>query len=232
MRSAILLVLLLGFGLLLADTPRAPAGPAARGKELFSDTQDLAYPSCGQCHSLLPEKEEADAEKAPHLGPGATLWGAAVREGWRNMNTYADVGEASDLCGRVWQQRKGGLKAEQRRDLVAFLSGFGPESGKLPKREVQRAPKMPKDPGELAGGDSARGEKLTARYCGGCHSAADDAISFDLKPGKKKSDLILRKVRGYDSRGKFKPEEGTMSYYTNDRLPDRDLKDILAYLGR
>jgi len=232
MRLAVVLLLLLGLGLVLADSPAPNADAVARGKTLFSDTQELAYPSCALCHSLLVEKEEADPEKTPHLGPGATLWGAAVREGWRNMNTYADVGEASDHCAKVWQQRKGGLKAEQKRDLVAFLSGFGPESGRLPKREVQRTPKVPKDLAELDGGDAARGEKLTARYCGGCHNASDEAISFELKPGKKKADLIVRKVRGYDSRGKFKPLEGTMSYYTNDRLPDGDLKDILAHLAR
>ncbi len=232
MRLALLPPLLLGLSLAVAEAPRAPGDAVARGKALFGDTQELAYPSCAQCHSLRPEKEEQDPEKEPHLGPGATLWGAAVREGWRNMNTYADVGEASDHCAKVWQQRKGGLKAEQKRDLVAYLSGFGPESGKLPKRDVQRTPKLPKDLSELDGGDAARGEKLTARFCGGCHNAGEEAISFELKPGKKKADLIVRKVRGYDSRGKFKPLEGTMSYYTNDRLPDGDLKDILAHLAR
>ena len=51
-----------------------------------------------------------------------------------------------------------------------------------------------------------------------------------IKPGKKKKSYLVKKIRGYDSKNKFKP--GTMSYYTTDRLPDDDLKHILAYLGK
>jgi mono/diheme cytochrome c family protein len=217
--------------LLVAALPgRAEAGadPGAeaveRGRLLFHDTQELMYPSCALCHSLLPEVEER--KKAKHLGPGSTLFGAAVRQGWRNLNTYADVGEASQLCARVYQERKRGLSTKQRGDLVAFLRTQTPQ-GPLPRRKVQKKPKLLKT---LEGGDPARGERLTERHCRACHHDGEDAISFHLKPRSKKRDLIARKVRGYDSRRKFKP--GAMSYFTTDRLPDADLKHILAHLGR
>jgi hypothetical protein len=43
---------------------------------------------------------------------------------------------------------------------------------------------------------------------------------------------VARKVRGYDAKGAFKPEEGSMSYFTNDRLSDEDLRNILAYVAQ
>ena len=215
----------LPFLLLLAFAFADPSDSAVeRGKKLFHDTQALEYPSCAQCHSLKPEK--AELEKAKHLGPGATLYGSAVRQGWRNMTTYGDVGAASQLCAKRWQRRKKGLKAAQRADLIAFLKTASPV-GPLPKRKVQRRPKLLKDHG---GGDAARGKALAARYCGGCHNESDDAISIPLPPKRKKKDLIARTVRGYDAKRKFKPK--TMSYYTTERLSDADLKHIIAYLGR
>lgn len=218
--------LLLGtalLGLALADSGDA----TPRGERLFHDRQEGLYPSCADCHSLLPEEKEAEAK---HRGPGSTLYGAAVREGWRNMSTFKDVGEASQKCAKAWQKRKNGLDEAQRADLVAFLRTHAPE-GPLPKREVQRQPKLAKD---LSGGDPEEGKRLVERRCVSCHNEAEDALSFPFEPSKKKRkrDQVARKVRGYDAKGAFKPEEGSMSYFTNDRLSDEDLRNILAYVAQ
>jgi mono/diheme cytochrome c family protein len=220
------LLILVPTALFTALLAAADESAVARGKAVFHDTQELFYPSCALCHSLLPEADEA--AKAKHFGPGATLYGAAVREGWRNMNTYKDVGDASQRCAKWWQKRKGGLKPSQRADLVAFLKKHSPK-GPLPKRKVERKPKLLKD---LDGGNAKKGAKLVARYCNGCHGEADDKLSSELKPNKKKKLQIARKVRGYDSKNKFKPQAGSMSYYTTDRLSDADLRHILAHLGK
>ncbi len=216
-----LLACALAYGFAFADSGDA----VARGENLFRDRQEGLYPSCADCHSLLPEEKEAEAEPR---GPGATLYGAAVREGWRNMNTFKDVGEASQKCAKAWQKRKSGLDAAQRGDLLAFLRTHAPE-GTLPKREVQRQPKLAKD---LSGGDAESGKRLAAIHCIACHNEAEDAISFPFEPGKRKRDQVARKVRGYDAKGAFKPEEGSMSYFTNDRLTDEELKSILAYVAK
>jgi mono/diheme cytochrome c family protein len=219
-----LLAYAVALGLALADSGDA----AGRGEKLFRERpEEGMYGSCADCHSLLPEEEEAKAEQR---GPGGTLFGAAVREGWRNMNTFKDVGEASQKCAKSWQKRKGGLDDGQRADLVAFLRKHAPE-GKLPKREVQRQPKLAKD---LAGGDPDAGKRLVATWCAGCHNAAEDALSFPFEPNKRKRDQVARQVRGYDAKGAFKPEaeDASMSYYTTDRLSDEELKHILAYVAK
>jgi mono/diheme cytochrome c family protein len=145
------------------------------------------------------------------------------------MNTYRDVGEASQKCAKEWQKREKGLDPKQRADLVAFLRTQAPPDVTLPKREVQRQPKLAKD---LAGGDPEEGRRLAAIWCMACHNEAEDALSFPFEPGKRKRDQVARKVRGYDAKNAFKPEEGSMSYYTNDRLPDDALRHILAYVAK
>jgi mono/diheme cytochrome c family protein len=138
------------------------------------------------------------------------------------------VGEALQYCAKTWQERPGGFKAAPLADLVAYLETLG-DGKPLPKRKVRRKPKLIED---LVGGEAEAGKKLTERYCGACHHEGDDAVSFPLRPGRKRSELIARKVRGFDAKGKFKPQSGTMSYYTTDRLSDADLRHIIAYLGR
>ena len=202
--------------------------PVKRGKRLFSDTggeEFPEYPSCAHCHALVPPKEEA---KLKQVGVAETLFGSAVRKGWRNMKTYRDVGHALQYCAKTWQERKGGFKAAPLADLVAFLETAAPKAP-LPARKVQKKTKMPKT---LAGGDAAKGKKLVERFCSLCHNDKDDALNSVLKPKRKKRLSVARKVRGYDAKGKFKPQGNQMSYFTQDRLPDSDLLHILAYLGK
>jgi mono/diheme cytochrome c family protein len=85
---------------------------------------------------------------------------------------------------------------------------------------------------DFAGGVPERGRRLVDRHCAGCHDPAEDALSFGFEPGKRKRAEVARKVRGFDAKGQFKPEEGSMSYYTNDRLTDEELLDILAYVAK
>jgi len=213
------------FALFALAIAASEEGPHARGRRVFEDTQDLAYPSCAHCHALVPEAEE---RKLPHLGPGATLHGSARRAGWRNLKTFSGVGEALQPCAKLWQKRKKGIEGEDLAALVAYLEAHGGDAP-LPMRKVEKQPKLAED---WSGGDEARGKTLTERFCGGCHHDGEDAISARLRPHSKQVDAVARKVRGYDAKGKFYPQEGTMSYYTTERLSDDDLRHILAYVGK
>ncbi|MFQ5845710.1 MAG: c-type cytochrome, partial [Planctomycetota bacterium] len=207
----------------------AAGGPDAeaveRGRKIFLDTQEYEYPSCAHCHATVPEDEE---QGLPVRGPATTLFGSARHEGWHNRQSYKDIGTALQYCARTWQRRKKGIRSPGLDDLTAYLRSIGPPSGTLPRRRTRR-PKMPDD---LTGGDPRRGVQLMAVWCAGCHHGGEDAVSLVLKPNKKRRVVIARKVRGYDPKGRFKPERGTMSYFTRERLPDEDLRHILAYLGR
>ena len=224
-RSILLLVPVLALGLAFAENAKkVDAKAIERGKKIFEDTQGDDYPSCAQCHNVVPVEREA--KEAKYLGPGVSLFGASRRAGWRNADKYKNVVDASQYCAKTWQERKYGLKAAPAADLGAYLRSIAGKKA-LPKRKVQRKPKLTRN---LDGGDAQRGKKLAVRYCAGCHG--DDNISFALKPQHKKKALVARKVRGYDRKNKFKPWGGTMAYYTTDRLSDKDLRDIIAYVGK
>lgn len=201
-----------------------PDTPEARGRILFEDTEDFLYPSCAHCHAVTPDKEE---KKLKHIGPGHSLWGSAKRGGWRNMKTYKNVGEALQYCAKTWQDRKKGIRGEKLADLVAYLELVSPKPTK--PRKLKKRPKLLK---ELTGGDAAKGLEIVEHKCAGCHSAADTAFSFDFKQRKRRVDQIARKVRGYDAKGKFKPQKGQMSYYTLERLSDEELRHVLAAIGK
>jgi mono/diheme cytochrome c family protein len=226
----LLLSLLLSWGLAFAEEKkeagesRPDTAAIERGKKLFADTQDFDYASCADCHNVVPEDKEA--KEAKFLGPGGTLFGSARRAGWRNRDTFKDVVDASEYCAKTWQKRKKGFDAKQEADLGAYLRSIGGKKP-LPKRKVERKPKLLD---EIGGGDAEKGKKTAIRYCGRCHNP--DGLSFDLEPNSKKRDLIARKVRGYDAKRKFRPQKGTMSYYTTDRLTDEQLRDIIAFLGK
>ncbi len=204
----------------------AAAGDDAlsRGRRIYADTQDFEYPSCAHCHATVAPEQ---AQRLAQRGPGGTLYGSARREGWRNRKSYKEIGTALQYCAKTWQRRKKGIRGDDLKALVAYLETLGPGEGKLPARKVKR-PKALKD---YEGGDAAKGKPLVV-WCSGCHGDADDSLSFELIPGKKRKDVLARKLRGYDTKRRFKPEQGTMSYYTQDRLSDEEARDIIAYLGR
>jgi len=217
---------LLVVGLAVAADTVEPE-PVKRGRALFADTGELTYASCAHCHGLAAEggERKSKVRKQAH-----TLFGAVLREGWRNRNNYADVGAASQYCAKTFQERRKGLTVSQRKDLIAFLATQVPkDKTKLPKREVKRA-KMHKDFTKYEGGDAVKGKGLFERSCVECHNDRDDSISMILKPGKKTKKLIVRKVRGYDAKRRFKPS--TMGYFTAASLSDDELRHVLAYLGR
>ncbi|MEM8885303.1 MAG: cytochrome c [Planctomycetota bacterium] len=204
--------------------PKLDPKAVERGRKVFLDTQDDEYASCADCHNIVPEKEEI--EKAKFLGPGGTLYGSAMRQGWRNSkDRYKDVVAASDPCAKTWQERDKGLSAEQKKDLGVFLQSIAGDK-KLPMRKVRK----PKLISEYEGGDAAKGEKTAMRYCGQCHNP--QGVSFPLKPNRKRKHIIVRKVRGYNAKRQWKPSRGTMGWYSTERLSDKDLLDIVAYLGR
>ena len=102
-------------------------------------------------------------------------------------------------------------------------------------RKIGYAPKLP---ASLDGGDKARGKAKVQLHCGGCHGDSDDHIQFTLKAGKRRKMKVAMKVRGWvkDKKAKsgmrFKANAGMMSFFAKDRIPDADLLDILAYLGK
>ena len=81
------------------------------------------------------------------------------------------------------------------------------------------------------------GQKKVQTYCGGCHGKSDDHLQSQLRAGRYNKQKVAMKVRGWikdkkTGKPRFKANNGMMSFFAKDRLPDKDLLDILAYLGK
>jgi mono/diheme cytochrome c family protein len=223
------------FSLALAGVSAlAGGGDAERGRKLFHDTGDYAYPSCAHCHAAVPAKDEV--EKARHRRPGFPIYDSAHRGAWKNKargKGPATAGDAGNTCVVAFQKRKK-LDAARVADLNAYITSLSPNKAAKPRR-IGYAPALPES---LDGGDPEKGKKKVALHCGGCHGPGDEHLQYPLKAAKHKKRKVAMKVRGWiedekrESGMRFKPDTGQMSFFAKDRLPDEDLLDILAYLGK
>ena len=211
-------------------------GSADVGKKMFHDSgEDLDYPSCSHCHATVPAAEEL--AKTGHIKPAFPVHNTSKRGGWKNKakskkGAPQSAGNAGNICVRAFQKRKK-LPASDVADLNAFLASVSPGAAK--PRKIKYAPKLP---ASLDGGDAAAGKKNVEAYCGGCHGKSDDHLQFELRKGRLNKRRVAMKVRGWikDSKKKggirFKAINGMMSFFAKNRLPDKDLLDILAYVGK
>ena len=207
------------------------AGDAARGRKLFVDQGDFDYPSCAHCHATVSVDQEI--KKTGHVSIAFPVWNSHYRGAWKNIP--ADKGpkssaEAGNFCVKAFQKREA-LPRQDLADLDAYIKTLSPDQNVKP-RKIGYAPKLPEN---LDAGDPEAGKKKLLVYCDACHGKSDEHFQFELKPGKYKKLKIAMKVRGWVTRkGKpvFKPNAGQMSFWARNRLSDKDLLDIIAYLRK
>jgi len=229
-RTSLLLLVLVALLTAALTVSAQGGGSAEAGKKLFYDTgEDFDYPSCAHCHAIVDVKKELAS--TGHIRPAFPVFNTSGRGAWKNKpaGKLASAGDAGNICVGAFQKRKR-LPEDKIADLNAFLATVSP--GKAEPRKIKYAPKLPES---LEGGDPAAGKKNVQTYCGGCHGKSDDHLQSELKAGKRPRIKVAMKVRGWvKKKGKlrFKANNGMMSFFAKDRLPDKDLLDILAYLGK
>jgi mono/diheme cytochrome c family protein len=210
------------------------AGDIEKGRKMFVETgEEFDYPSCAHCHATVAPEEEA--KSTGHIRPGFPVRDTAHRGAWKNKKrgTLATAADAGNICVVAFQKRAR-LSPARLADLEAYLRANSPDREVKP-RKIGYNPALP---ASLDGGDAERGKKTVGLYCGGCHGKSDEHFAFNLRARSKKKRKVAMKVRGYirDTRSesgmRFKPSSGMMSFFAKDRLPDRDLLDIIAYVGK
>ena len=209
-------------------------GSADAGKTMFHDSgEDLDYPSCAHCHATVPASEEL--AKTDHIRPAFPVYNTSKRGSWKNKPPSEkgpkSAGDAGNICVRAFQKRTK-LPAADVAALNAFLASVSP--GEAKPRTIKYSPKVLTS---FDGGDAEAGKKKIQIYCGGCHGPSDDDVQFELRKGKIKKMKVAMKVRGWVKDKKkggmrFKANNGQMSFFAKDRLPDKDLLDIIAYVGK
>lgn len=204
------------------------AAPGAGGEALFF------HPglgpngvACGDCHGV--SEREGDGL----LRAGHSLYGVAGRTYWRgdsDRSQFPNLAEAIGPCHQIYQ---GGdaLSADQAAALSAFLTEQGGKSRRdaLKLQPALRADQNYAQPEYLAG-QVGPGRDAFYRACHGCHPHGTKEGLGGVLAGLSVPD-IARKVREGTGllRGKRVPG-AWMPFYGRDRLTDRQLAHIAAYI--
>jgi thiosulfate dehydrogenase len=212
------------------------------GRALFEDPALDGSASnrlaCATCHA-----EQASGEGGPIL-PGAPLAGVTERASYWGGAELTLLG-AVNQCRYYFQFADEPWTGEETeaRAVYAYLESLGSAE----KAPVSFTIGAVVDPGA---GDGARGEGLYARACASCHGAAHtglapgpkmrDVPSAPVLPEQTLAEHPLDEYTNDERRlvfvektrhGTFFGYGGQMPPFSVESLTDRDLADVLAFLG-
>lgn len=170
--------------------------------------------ACATCHALTDD--EAPLRRAAH-----PIGGASKRGLWKNGAARSFL-DAVNVCVEGWQGAKAWSAEEPRFiALTAFLDSQGDSASERRLTFRQVAP-----PTVLSGGDVTRGHALFNEACATCHGL--DGVGSPRGPNLAGTQLaaeyVASRVRGF-------PLTGRMPFWSEDRLSDRELLDLIAWLG-
>ena len=222
-------------GLVTVTSAQGVAGDAKIGKKLFEDSNDLEYPSCAHCHATVPVQDEL--KKTGVVRIAHPVFNTTHRGAYKNKAKGKDPttpGDAGNQCAKAFQERKKGLPKQDIAHLNAYMATISPDKEVKPRKIGYK----PKVLASFDGGDAEKGKKAVQVYCSTCHGDSDEHVAFGFKRNRITKKKIAMKVRGWvrSSKAKsgmrFSPAKGMMSFFAKDRLSDKDLLDIIAYLGK
>lgn len=215
-------------------------GSAAEGRRLFhAPTLGTNGLSCAHCHADFDEERQDDGL----IRAGHSLYNAAARETWwgkdpKRPNAYRQIASAAVVCLEHYQRSATRLSAQQTMDLQAYLEAI--------THRPERAPLSVFPAGDLSGayeghGDGNRldGQPLFMAACHACHPNGGAGIGPAI-PRDRDPAFYARKVREGDGLGAvltgidpdaYDPAAGLfMPFFGADRLSQRQLRDIIAYI--
>lgn len=191
----------------------------ARGEKLFH-SESAGGPgnkmTCFHCHAKTEDKELKD----DHVRAARTLFNASQRESfWNGFAT--DPAKASAICQKAFMEGNG-FTPEQEADLTAFLDAISPQKS-APLDYAVNYSSMETLLQDPTGGNAAKGKKLADKYCMTCH--LDGRVGPVWAPGLYEPDWVVRRVRRLEGHANHQ-----MPGFSQARLPDADLRDIVTYL--
>ncbi|MCC6574995.1 MAG: c-type cytochrome [Planctomycetes bacterium] len=208
---------------------------AASGKVIFFEKQHASKMACVNCHSFdAGDKlffDDADGMARASM----SLWDVSHRTNIKSKGS-SNAALGGNHCAVSWQgAAEPGLSAQELADLNAFLKTGG---------GADRATNFPYDsqtwtvPEKVTGGDVTRGGEMVIKYCIACHGIDDQPAKFgSVKPVMKKGSRGADKLLKIAKRIRDHEESGTrtnrfMPGFSDQRMPQQDLLDILAWLEK
>ena len=207
------------------NEPLKPVDDDHPGAMIFRSTIDDGNSfTCSTCHAI---DEPADDGLRR---PGHALRDAAARPSYKN-GEVASLREAVNSCLTEWMNAEP-WEADDARwvDLEGFLQDIAPSSAPALTYEIRT------DEIDLEGGDADDGRELFNGSCAVCHGQngggtdqAPPVVGFGHA-----ADYVARRVRT-SGRGDSSVYQGLtggiMPFFSDDRLSDAELRDLVAYLG-
>jgi mono/diheme cytochrome c family protein len=200
------------------------AAESAEGERIYLEpVEDGNTFACATCHAL--EESASDFRR-----PGHPLGDAAARPSFKD-GAVIELREAVNSCLVEWMNAEPWTAVDPRWiELERFLQSQAPASA--PAIDLQ----IVAPPGDLSGGDVARGRAVFDGSCAVCHDEggtgsqlAPPVAGLALDPG-----YIATRVRTSgrsDSAVYDGLTGGVMPFWGADRLTDAELRDIVAWLS-
>ena len=249
MYRTIVFVLVALFTFSLATIVNAEMSEKAKmGRELFSDpsfggTLDPAKASglsCSDCHADFDESTNPDGRiRAGHSIIGVPHRGTA-KGGMITADIFARSAGGGGFCYQHFLQKVPSNKVDptaipedQAEALMAYFEHVSGDN-KGPQFQITM---LDKDAASAAAekiiameGDAQRGWKLYGQACNVCHpTAKKPGIGSQLVKRRPPRDLEKRKhqIAAYIRKGGF-----IMPFFSEDRLSDQDIADIVAFITK
>ena len=235
--------------LLFFSTPLAQAEiseQAQLGRELFYDPsfggtlnpKKISGLACADCHADFDEEANPDGKiRAGHSIIGVPQRGEA--KGWRiKADIFRRAAGGGGYCYQRFLQRvpdnkvdSTAIPEEQAEALMAYFEHVSGEN-KGPHFEFQ---KLDKEGAKEAAdkivamkGDAKKGWKLYSRACNDCHPTARKAGIGSQLIRRKPPSNVPKQLHKYAA--KIRGGGFIMPFYSEDRLSDQDIADIIAFL--
>ena len=215
-------------------------GTSAAGRRLFySPAISTNGLSCAHCHADFDEDKQDDGQvRAAH-----SLYNSARRETWwgkdpEAVDAYPNIAAASVICVIRFMRNPKKLTAQQMLDLQAYLQSIT----RIPVSSALAIAPAGDKTGEyqnFAGGNKYSGKLVFFAACHTCHPNGNAGIAPFL-PRDREAPFYAQKIREGDGLGAIlsgidpnadNPASGQfMPFFGADRLSDRQIRDIIAYI--
>jgi mono/diheme cytochrome c family protein len=206
------------------DAPAPPASDQALGRRLFEQPlEDGNSFACATCHALA--EPSADGLRRP----GHAVGDSTRRQRWKNGRAATFL-EAVNSCLEEWMVAPA-WKASDRSFLA--LRNFLDAQATGAARELTFEIVPP--PGDLSGGDPARGRSTFDRTCVVCHGAGGTGTDRGPRVARsaRAGSYIAQRIRNSGSKKSAVYGEltgGVMPFWAKDRLSDGEVRDLVAFL--
>ena len=219
---------------------------AQLGRELFYDPsfggtlnpKKISGLACADCHADFDEDANPDGKiRAGHSIIGVPQRGAA-KGGMIKADTFRRAAGGGGFCYQHFLQRVPSNKVdpiaipeEQAEALMAYFEHVSGEN-KGPQFEFKKLDKeaalATAEKIVAMKGDAKKGWKLYSRACNYCHPTARKAGVGSQLIRRKPPSNIQKQLHKYAA--KIRGGGFIMPFYSEDRLSDKDVADIIAFL--